>query len=63
MNIYHIKWVTGGYHMNAVVIASSEKIALDTLGLPPGVEEVRVFLIGLCTSGALVTEVVCEESL
>lgn len=65
MNIYWLGWVQeDAYSLSAVVIAETERGALEELALNLSYNgDVRVKLIGVCTDGTTKTETVCRESL
>ena len=69
MNIYHIKWISGGVYgigLCAVVIAQNEIDVLKELDLEHDHDtntNIRVSLIGTTKAGLNATQIVCRECL
>ena len=69
MNIYHIKWISGGTYgigLCAVVIAQNETDALKELDLEHDTDtnsKIRIWLMGTTTPGFNDTQIVCRECL
>lgn len=65
MNIYCATWVDSeSFGLSAVVIAESEEEAEKLLEFNPEYQtEIRVWQIGVCTTGATLAVCMCKESL
>ena len=67
MNIYQIKWISGGsFGLCAVVIAENYIDALKELDLEHDHdtnENIQVWLIGTTTPGFNATQILCRECL
>jgi hypothetical protein len=65
MNIYYIGWTQSAqFGLSAVVIANDETEALREIDLDASYNsDIRCLLMGVCTDGTSVANVVCRESL